>query len=389
MKTLLLLFFGVGPIDNVAGTEKVFVNMANAFSQRGYRVMALYNDLPGKEPFYKFREQVEVVNLGLGKNIVSAEKKILREVFKAFRLNIDNPVDIYRTKVLTQKVQEKTKDSDIYCVVCFEYNSVMVANKLGIRPRIAMVHNSIEEIIKPMTPKQLEQANKMDIYQVLMPRFIEEAKEYLSTKVICIPNAIDPVSEPEVLSIGKGPEEKHIIICVGRLEEKQKRQHILLQAFALLAAKYTQWEVEFYGPDYDKAYKAKLLQLITQHNLEKQVHFKGVTDNVLAQMRKADILAMPSAYEGFSLVLGEAMSLGLPVVGFANTPSVQDLITDKVNGILCEDTIQDYARGLEQLMCDERLRKKIGVNAQITMEEYSPDIVWDSWEQLFEQLQPI
>lgn len=386
MKTLLLLFFGVGHIDNIAGTEKVFVNMANAFSQRGYEVIAICNDSPEKKLAYKLSKEVVFINLGLGKITVPIERKILREVLKPFQLEIDNPVDVYRTEVLASEVQKKIKNSEIYCAVCFEYNSIMVANKLAIKPRIAMVHNSIEELIKPMTKKQLEQANKMDAYQVLMPNFVEEAKRYLSTRVIYIPNAIEAVVEPKPNALEKQNKEKNKIICIGRLAEKQKRQHILLEAFALLATKYPKWEVDFYGPDYDKGYKAQLCKLINKYKLEKQVNFKGVTDNVPEKMRQADILAIPSAYEGFAMVLGEAMSVGLPAVGFANATSVKDLIINNENGILCADTIKDYAIGLEKLMCNEQLRRRLGENAKILMQEYSADKVWNKWEHLFEQL---
>ena len=392
MKTLLLLFFGVGHIDNVAGTEKVFVNMANAFSQRGYRVIAIYNDSQGKKPFYEVDEKVELINLEMGKIFSPISKKILREVYRLFKFKITNPVETYKAEVFVAKIEEKIKDSEIYSVVCFEYNSVVVANKLGITPRIAMVHNCIDELIKPLTKKELEQANKMTAYQVLMPRFVEEAKQYLSTKIVYIPNAIDMKKELGLQKV-VADKEQYTIICVGRLDAKQKRQNILLQAFALLAAKYPQWKVDIYGSDYGSnygsGYKDELLKLVSTYKLEKQVHFKGVTDKIQEKMCQADILAIPSAYEGFALVLGEAMSLGLPAVGFLEASSINDLIVNDVNGILCKNTIQDYAMGLEKLMCNEQLRRKLGENAHLAMQEYAPDIVWDSWERLFEQLQQI
>jgi len=385
MKTLLLLFFGVGHIDNVAGTEKVFVNMANAFVQRGYRVIAIYNDSPGRKPFYEVDEKVELINLEMGKIFPPIGKKILREVYRLFKFKITNPVEIYKAEMFAKKIEERIKDSEIYSVVCFEYNSVVVANKLGITPRIAMVHNCIEELIKPLTKKELEQANKMTVYQVLMPSFVKAAKQYLSTKIVYIPNAIDTVTvvRPEKQLSHR---DKYTIICVGRLEPKQKRQHILLQAFALLSAKYSQWEVDIYGFDHNLQYKEELLRIISKYKLEKQVHLKGVTDKIVEKMRQADILAMPSAYEGFSMVLGDAMSLGLPVVGFANAPSVNELIVNNVSGVLCADTIKDYAAGLEKLMCNEKLRKELGANAYLAAQEYSAEKVWNKWENLFDRL---
>lgn len=388
MKILLLLFFGVGHIDNVAGTEKVFVNMANAFSQRGYRVIAIYNDSPGKKPFYAVDEKVELINLAMRKIFPPISKKILREVYRIFKFKITNPVEIYKSEMFAKKIEEKIKNSEIYSVVCFEYNSVVVANKLGITPRIAMVHNCIDELIKPLTKKELEQANKMTAYQVLMPSFVKEAQRYLSTEIVYIPNAIDKVTlarqEKQI-----SDRNKHTIICIGRLEAEQKQQHILLQAFALLADKYPQWEVDIYGLGYNlerDAYKEELLHIINKYKMEKQVHLKGVTDKILEKMCQADILAMPSAYEGFSMVLGDAMSIGLPAVGFVNAPSVNELIVNNVTGVLCADTIKDYAAGLEKLMCNERLRRELGNNAYLAAQEYSAEKVWNKWENLFKRL---
>ncbi len=379
------MFFGVGHIDNAAGTEKVFVNMANAFAQKGYRVIAIYNDNQGKKPFYEVDEKVELINLEMGKILLPISTKILREVYRLFKLKITNPADIYKADVFATKIENIIKDSEIYSVVCFEYNSVVVANKLGITPRIAMVHNCIDELIKPLTKKELEQANKMTVYQVLMPSFVKEAQKYFSTEIVYIPNAIEKVTvvrpEKQILH-----GDKYTIICVGRLESKQKRQHILLQAFALLVEKYPQWEVDIYGFEQNLAYKEELLRMISNYKLEKQVHIKGVTDKVLEKMCQADILAMPSAYEGFSMVLGEAMSVGLPAVGFANAPSVNELIVNNVSGILCKDTIKDYAAGLEKLMCNDKLRGELGANASLAVQEYSDEKVWNKWEKLFNRL---
>ncbi|NLU44055.1 MAG: glycosyltransferase family 4 protein, partial [Acholeplasmataceae bacterium] len=309
-------------------------------------------------------------------------------VYRIFKFKITNPVEIYKSEIFAAKIIEKIKYSEIYSVVCFEYNSVVVANKLGITPCIAMVHNCIDELIKPLTQKELEQANKMTAYQVLMPSFVKEAQQYLSTEIVYIPNAIDKVTlvrqEKQI-----SDRDKHTIICIGRLEAEQKQQHILLQAFALLADKYPQWEVDIYGLGYNlerDAYKEELLHIINKYKMEKQVHLKGVTDKILEKMCQADILAMPSAYEGFSMVLGDAMSIGLPAVGFVNAPSVNELIVNNVTGILCADTVKDYAAGLEKLMCNDKLRRELGDNAYLAAQEYSAEKVWNKWENLFKRL---
>ena len=64
---IALLFFGIASISNVSGAEKVFVEMANRFSERGATVYTIWNDSPGVVPYYPFNSQVKQVNLGFGK----------------------------------------------------------------------------------------------------------------------------------------------------------------------------------------------------------------------------------------------------------------------------------------------------------------------------------
>lgn len=50
---IALLFFGIASISNVSGAEKVFVEMANRFSERGATVYTIWNDSPGVVPYYQ------------------------------------------------------------------------------------------------------------------------------------------------------------------------------------------------------------------------------------------------------------------------------------------------------------------------------------------------
>lgn len=82
----------------------------------------------------------------------------------------------------------------------------------------------------------------------------------------------------------------------------------------------------------------------------------------------------------------EAMSLGLPVVGFSSCKSVSELVEDNFNGILVDDGVEAFAAGLEKLIEDKELRLKCGENAKKQMQYYSPNIVWSKWEQLLQSL---
>jgi glycosyltransferase involved in cell wall biosynthesis len=102
-------------------------------------------------------------------------------------------------------------------------------------------------------------------------------------------------------------------------------------------------------------------------------------------LRQGDIFVLPSAYEGFGLSLAEAMSMGLPAIGYKNCSAVNELIENEKNGLLCEDGVDALAEALRRLMTDKALRVKYGAYAQKSMEKYSPAKIWRSWEELLEQ----
>jgi glycosyltransferase involved in cell wall biosynthesis len=162
-----------------------------------------------------------------------------------------------------------------------------------------------------------------------------------------------------------------------------KQQHMLIQAFELLAKDYPEWKVEIYGPLSEQEYPRKLQEMIPSLGLTGRVELMGTTNYPLEVLRKADIFAFPSDFpEGFSLALTEAMAVGLPCVGLKITPSVNELIVDGVNGFLTDNTPEDFAAKLKILMDDQNLRAKMGSAGHEMMRQYAPEKVWDQWEEL-------
>lgn len=103
-------------------------------------------------------------------------------------------------------------------------------------------------------------------------------------------------------------------------------------------------------------------------------------------MRGADIFCMPSMYEGFPISLGEAMSIGLPVIGIKECLAVNDLIKDKETGLLCHNNPEDIANKLKMLMSNVELRIKLGTAAHSEMKQYDSNEVWDKWDKLIKSL---
>lgn len=379
---IAILCFGISSIANVGGTEKVFVNMANQFASQGATVYSIWNDEPGITPYYPFSPAVNQVNLGLGKIRVPISYKILRELSKGLHLNIKNYVDEYKTAKRCQKIKQQIDISKIDVMICYEFNSIMVANRLsqGKIPVVAMCHNSVEDQIESLTLLQRREVSKVTRYTVLMSSFISKAKMLLDTKICAIPNVVQQIPDSLQADLS-ADKEVYKVVFIGRLDRHQKQPLIAVRAFLSVAIYFPNWYFEIYGPITDQKYKKEIDDYVKMHDLQHQVRYMGITSDTNSILSKSDIFAFPSAYEGFGLTLAEANAAGIPAIGFSYAPAVNELIKSGETGFLV-DNEQMFAEKMSLLMKDKELRVKMGAAAREAMRAYAPNIVWGKWERL-------
>lgn len=126
-------------------------------------------------------------------------------------------------------------------------------------------------------------------------------------------------------------QKKKKIVSVGRLIP-QKRQEILIEAFAKLYQNHKDYELIIYGEGKDRDI---LTEKIEQLDMNAHIKLPGVSKNVHEEIMDAEMFVLCSDFEGMPNALIEAMCLGLPVIS-TKVSGATDLIEDGKNGLLID-----------------------------------------------------
>ncbi len=364
---------------NVLNTNWL-IYLANLFVTDGYEVVIAcdtYSKLGKNGVGYELDKRVRVVNLS-GKT-----DNVLVNVYHCLRVKLVPAWFRFNRLIKAEKpdVIISYFPNDLYNITHFQkYDAPIVQMIHGWPPFVlnkTLKKNPLVRLWRKASYK------KVHTYQVLMNSFKEDINPFFEPKnVVRIANPVQQYDDDEVIDLEN---EKKKIIYVARIEKNNKRPHVLVEAFSLIAKDFPDWKVEIWGLAKYEDYNAEMDNLIKKYHLENQVSLPGYADDVEALYRSADIHAFPSACEGFSLAIADAMALGLPHIGFKDAHSVNEIIVDGHNGFLATD-VPDFALKLRCLMEDKNLRIKFGRQAHEDMKAYAPKVIMQQWRELFNGL---
>lgn len=356
--------------NTVGGVERASIRLANEMSARGNECHILSLDMHDAEMPFPLDARVQWHRIS---STSAKEKAGWSERIKRFH-----------------KIRSILQDNNIDVAMGFQdgaYLSLMTA-ALGTGVKIVAGERNAPTRFEYLSNKKAKHIvfnsfRFADAITVQCPSYKEQYPAYLQQKIVVIPNSVDP---PKSLSIPSADRvSSKEILFVGRLDY-QKNVTTLISAFGLLAARYPDWILRLVG---DGPYAEKLQKKAADLGVYSQVFFEGMQKNVEKYYTGAHVFCLPSLWEGFPNVLGEAMSHGLPSVGFRRCSGVCDLIQNDVTGILVEGdvlTAQNLSENLEKLMTSADLRKSMGAASAEAMKDYRPNAVYSQWEVLFKRL---
>ena len=177
--------------------------------------------------------------------------------------------------------------------------------------------------------------------------------------------------------------ESKTVIAVGK-QSFQKGFDRLLQSWVVVQEKHPDWHLEIYGK-YDVS--QKLDSIASKLNVTNSVHFFEPEKNIQEKYLASSIYVLSSRFEGFGMVLTEAMACGVPCVSFDCPCGTSDIIKNNEDGFLVPNgEIESMAKKIIELIENESLRMQMGTKAKENVKRYLPEVICNQWDELFKTL---
>ncbi|UKK68374.1 glycosyltransferase family 4 protein [Prevotella communis] len=360
------------------GADRVITNKANWLAEHGYDVMIVTDTQLGREPIYPLSPKVVLHDLAIDFSLEYGHSlpvrawwyfKLMRQYRKKLtEVLMKRQSDVVITTLgrdldfLTKIKDGSVKIGESHIARQFSRNFHLMEQKGGLHKMIA----------QRWRKKQEKDVSKLDALVLLTREDANSWKGVTNTFVIPNPTPFYPEESSTC--------ESHKAICVGRLNE-QKGYVYLIDAWTIVSKRHPDWILNAYGSG---EIKEQLQMRIDEKGVSNSLILNEPTSDIIGKYLESSIYIMSSRFEGFPMVLLEAMSCGLPCVSFDCPNGAKDIIEDGRNGFLVEYlNVNALAESICKLIEDESLRKKLGQTAKEDVMMYLPDSIMKLWIDLF------
>lgn len=372
------LIYCICNVCNPGGMERVLLNKVRYLAEvMHWDVTVVTTDQKGREPFYAFPPQVRMVDLDVNYTDDNGKNPLLKIAGYLRRRRL------HRKRLTELLMREK---ADIVVSLFPSESSFIPDIKDGSRKvlelhfckffRLQYGRRGLLGAIDRFRSRQDERlVRRFDRFVVLT----DEDRGYWGEMpgIRVIPNAA------LVQDVTPSTTEEKRVIAVGRLDF-QKGFDRLVEAWDIVCrdGRFADWRLDIFGQG---EWREMLQGMIDSRGLQNRIFLNSPSSNIYHEYRESSLIVMSSNYEGFGMVLVEAMSCGVPAVAFDCKCGPRDIIDNGKNGLIVPNgDIQGLADAMMQVMADDDMRRSMGVEAMKVTQRYSEDAVMKQWVELFE-----
>lgn len=340
------------------GAERVMVNLADYFAEKGYLVTMVTQYQ--KEDEYPLNEKVKRVISDIteeettGSRLVNFKRRFckLRGIWKQERPDV---------------ILSFIGKNNMMAILTSRFLNIPVAVSVRAEPTEEYYNTWMRFMAKHLFAKA-------DGVVLQTRRCFDFFPEKVQKKAVILKNPISKVFFRERFE----GERENTIVAVGRVDEN-KNHEMLIRAFAEIAEEFPFYQLIIYG---EGESRERLIALIKEMKLSDRILLPGSIANVADAIYKTRVFVLPSNTEGVPNTLIEAMLMGLTVIA-TDCPcgGPADLIEDKINGILTPvGDVKAMKENLQFLLKNLQIADEFGRNAGKTADIFKPERVYASWE---------
>ena len=379
--TPLKLVYLTPALYMAGGVERVLTLKANYFAEHfGYDVTIVLTEGKGKPLFYPLSDKIKIINLDIyfeelwtcsfvKKIIVYLKKqRQYKRKLSAILMDIrpDITISLLRREInfINDIPDGSRKIGEIHI------------NRANYRNFKSDNENCLKRLFaKYWSHSLLGHLRKLDSLVVLTDKDREAWTEL--NNVVTIPNPLPFTPTKSSLQTEKR------VIAIARYSY-EKGIDLLLQAWAEVERQCEDWRLDVFGDGDTSSYEHLIDNLGIDRN---RCGLNARTNDVEREYCNSSIFALSSRFEGFGMVMIEAMACGLPVVAFNCPWGPQEIVNNGEDGILVDNgSPSSLANGLLQLINDVNTRKAMSEAAERNVLRFKIDYIAQKWQQLFEQV---
>lgn len=375
------IVFCTPALYSAGGVERVVSVKANYFSERfGYEVFIIVTEGLGRSSFFPISEKVHVINLGINFEELwhtSFVKKVFLYLIKQRKYKKCLNIELLRIR---PDITISTLRREINFISIIKDGSIKIGELHVNRGNYRVIDNEktwlIPRLFARWWKKDLvSHLSHLDKFVVLTDFAVKEWPEL--NNVVMIPNPL-----PIHVSAKSSLKSKRVV-SIGRYSY-EKGYDLLLKAWAIVERQIPEWNLDIIGMGNSEPYRKMASDIGL--NVDR-CHILDWVNDVQSVYQNSSVFVLSSRYEGFGLVLLEAMAHGVPVVSFACPNGPLELICDGENGLLASpEDIESLAEKMILLINNADLRHKLSQNGLQKSQQYSIDVIADRWKKLFDEL---